>query len=291
MSDDEFKSVSERLKEKKAKKLEALKRAKEEQEFLKSWLVDDSDWVSERKRKWLSMHKRLKQLFFLDKYNIETCKNYFMAGKEAFALSSCRGGFWLEFWLHPEHTLKNFNKIKIKYIKNNMQNKIHSHSREFLYFMEGIEYCDRDKKDYVLKFEGDSFFDGLEDLFWEELVPKQFEGEKAFQSDCDLLNFAKEKSRRMTAKFHAYLSASSLIEANIIKYRVPYWAGAFKLGYESLPEEWRSFIPLVDKICDQPYDYHPLQVKVASEISDVFNEPDILDGAKVDIEKARKCEL
>ncbi|WP_168204222.1 hypothetical protein, partial [Aliikangiella coralliicola] len=68
------------------------------------------------------------------------------------------------------------------------------------------------------------------------------------------------------------------------------WSDAMKVGYFLDEGYWGYFVRQVDEICNSPDEFHPLQVQVAKEVQKVFDDPEIPERAKLDIEKSRAGE-
>ena len=157
------KLLVEKKQQKIARDKEKIAQEKKNLEVARLWRYDDREWQKARKGEWRILNKKIKQLSFINKFDLETLKSYFLTGVETYPLTDTIGGFWFEFWLHPEHTKERLEAIKRKYIDEGLTSKIADSIERFTRAMQQ-GYLDK-KENYTLVYEGDSFFDNLEDFF------------------------------------------------------------------------------------------------------------------------------
>ena len=283
------KLLVEKKKQKIARDKEKIAQEKKNLEVARLWRYDDREWQKGRKGEWRILNKKIKQLSFINKFDLETLKSYFLTGVETYPLSDTIGGFWFEFWLHPEHTKERLEAIKKKYIDEGLTNKITSSIEKFTDIMGGMEYTDK-KADYTLLYNGNSFFDNLEDFFYEHLVSKRFAEYYPKKNQEKFACMANTKFRILSSRIHHFLRTKEIIKKNILKYRIPFWVDTIRVAYYT-EQSWGHLVNKVDDIDKRPEDYHPIQVQMAREIRTVFEDPTMPEQLKIDVQKARAGEL
>lgn len=278
------KLLVEKKNQKIARDKEKIAQDKKNLEVARLWRYDDREWQKGRRSEWRILNRKIKQLSFIDKFDLETLKSYFLTGVETYPLSDTIGGFWFEFWLNPEHTKERLEAIKKKYIDEGLTSKIANSIEKFTDLMEG-PYRDK-KASYTLVYQGDSFFDNLEDFFYEHLVAKNFAEYYPEKDKEKFASRANQEFRVLLGSIREYLRAKDLIDKCILKYRIPFWVDTIRIAYYT-EQTWGHLVTMVDEIDKNPESNHPLQVKMAREIRAVFDDPTMPEQLLLDVQKAR----
>ncbi|WP_159084084.1 hypothetical protein [Saccharobesus litoralis] len=266
---------------------------------ISAWKTDDKRWVKERKAQWRILKKKLLQLTGIEGgYPIKSLEKYFLTGK--FELSGVEnpimgnvfnGGVFIEFWLHPDHSEENFDRIIENYKQACLEENVSFLGRQigqwryFLSMMGGGSYTELAFPDrYQFDLEEGSFFDNLEYLVYEKLVPHRFT--KDHYSNLNQKEFSE------AAKHEFYLTLAGLkvvifAEGRLIPFslsfkRVPYFHDTLHCGYYRV-KGFDMFVKVVDMIIDSPDEFDPLQVKMAKEIADVFEDPELPEELRDDL--------
>lgn len=250
--------------------------------LMETWKTDDKEWMKARKAAWKSIKPKIDSINNLYKEERRALKGYFISGVNDpnWPIEDMVPGLLLEFWLHPDHSDEHWNSLLPKYNFRDWSDS----SNAFKDANRGIE----------ISFpNGESFFDGLE-----EQLCRYFHFDRTRKEDwpeCDddqFLLLARDRLL-MAQSFSYYLNIPNPHPFDITRFKVKAWRDAMCLAYDSdLPiftkiPVLQRVIQDVDNVLSNP-DRRPERiVKLAKELAEVFNDPELPASAKEDIANIR----
>ncbi|WP_299871371.1 hypothetical protein [uncultured Cocleimonas sp.] len=284
-------------------------------DFFQAWKVDDKEWVKARRKQWLEIKNSLDQIAAFDgilKKDYKALKQYFLTGYSEpitqdemaeweYNMQPCcleqshNRNIWGEglytFWLSPDHSPENWERIKCAKIYKFRHNsaKNHPESNESDWFERSCVFLRNTTKYYPKKeayqTKGSATFkfrfspyNNCEALFGDELQEFLANVLKVEETDECLPIYLRPHERFFYADFESiliyYLRGDEFNPSNPIRYFVDEY---IKWGFDKTTEEFMTpeanLVALAWHVVDTPEGRHPVQLQVANEL-----KQGILDG-------------
>lgn len=277
-------------------------------DFLQAWKTDDPEWMKARKKEWLIIKSKINQFTHFQKKNLKFVRSYYLTGitgdawltdeatqslktfnqPESISLYFNNVGLLAAFWLSPDHSQENWERIKCVYCYNLLEKKGNEAPIHYEYYHGAClgfrRMCEQyAQTDILLEWDGkvpryegiftphkdcDSIFGEVLDLFFlKELKIEVNENGHPQYSSVNQFRFSS-----LSLIFLEYLSSINFNPNNPIKYFIKEY---IKWG---LPVDYQSNVIFFDtlpkivafcwNVVDTPEARHPTQLAVAQELKE-----------------------
>ena len=247
-----------------------------------AWKTDDKEWMKARKAAWKSIKPKIDSINNLYKEERKVLKDYFLNGiiDPNWPIKDMVPGLLLEFWLHPGHSDEHWRSLLPKYNFRDWSDS----SNAFKDANRGIEhYCPN----------SESFFDGLEERLCHYFHFDRTKKEDWPECDNDQFLLLAQDRLLMAQSFASYFHNPNPHPYDITQFKVKAWRDAMCLAYDpDLPiftkiPALQRVVQGVEKVLSNTDDYPERVVKLAEELTEVFDDPELPDSAKEDIASIR----
>jgi len=254
------------------------------------WKVDDKAWMKQRREEWKQVKKCVDQLTFFKACYKKAMKKFFLTGDGSdpqYPLKEVEAAPLFEIWFDPDKTEENWNRIREKYryklISNVLidgkatlveeidESKWGGAIYRFYEIARGIGYDMYYRPEY-----NNSFFGGIEKRLFEYWYPKELRFRREDYPHMSDEEFDNEHfgTIRLTATFDILFRQDNPNPHNIDLLMVNRWHEALLMGYKDRPE-FGWVLAWVDTIMANPKQFHEVKVKLARELNDVFDDPNL----------------
>ncbi len=267
--------------------------------FFSAWHTDDKAWVKARQKKWKVIKSKLDQLhrfIGVDKERYKSYKSYFMTGyseaiteeeikdwkynKQPLCILGLGPTALFAFWLSPDHSQENWNRIKCASVYSVIRNNDERHGqwdwyKEASSLFRKSAYCYEQIESYSIKsrtaercrlspyYNCDSIFDGLEEFLFNNL-PVELNKD----GSLDTINYGDPGGGDVSMYF-CYLRGDEFNPHNPRRYFVDdfiKWGFITDRPQNPHDDSRAQLVAMAWHIVANPVDYHPLQVEVARKI-------------------------
>ncbi|MFS1439118.1 hypothetical protein [Shewanella sp. 10N.286.48.A6] len=258
---------------------------------MSDWKCDDKEWMKQRKKEWpqyrFNFSNAIEDIVDLTKQELEDLKVYFLTGdtskiKTFYKLWS---SILLELWLHPSEDVDVLTQV------------FNRHSEEKKNYSELPVYSKNDrnifyrlaKHRHSVRFKGASRLNGRDWVIDQVFMPQTLE-------DCIELEGESERER-LVRKFCMdpcydwgdFLTRKEHFDTDICVNKIDIWKSAVKLSFEQYKDE-KGIVWLIedlDTFFASTNEKHPKQVKLAQDIIDAINDPEMPQALRDRVEEIR----
>lgn len=275
-------------------------------DFLQAWKTNDPEWMKTRKKEWLQIKNKFDQFpEGFKKKNLKFVRSYFLTGlidgdwsNDQIALAmrtynqprsvvpyvGTRSGLLVSFWLSPDHSQENWERIKCVYCYSLSKREstvapvdFRSYHDTCVHFRDTARLYDNvettyEKRHHYAKFtshrDSDSIFgETLDKFFFKEL-------KIVIREDGRLLNnssIATLQLGRLASVLQGYLSGTNFNPNNPIKYFIKEYVKWGLPQSKHVDFYWGTESKVVTfcwHVLNTPKGRHPMQLSVAQELKE-----------------------
>ncbi len=246
---------------------------------MNDWKCDDKEWMKQRKKKWPQYRNNfsdaLEDISDLTKEELEDLKNYFLTGcKSALkAIYKVRSSLLLELWLYPSDELEVLKKV------------FDRHCVEKTCYSELLAYRADVRQLFLLKaghrhkfsYKGNSRLNGRDIILDQVLIPQTLEEYIALEGESEREHLVRKFCMDPCYDWGDFLTRTERFDTDICVNKIDIWKSAVKLSFEQYKDE-KGIVWLIedlDTFLASTGEKHPKQIKLAQDIIDAINDPEM----------------
>ncbi|ACA84655.1 hypothetical protein [Shewanella woodyi] len=246
---------------------------------MSDWKCEDKEWMKQRKKEWpqyrFNISDALVEVTDLVKDEMEDLKNYFLIGDKSAlkTIYKIRSGLLLELWLHPSEDIEVLKQV----FNRHREEKTHYCETPAYRVNERNKFYSLAKHRHKVPFKGASRLNGREWVIDQVFMPQTLEEFIAIEGE--------EQRDFIIGKFCIgpcyewgdFLTRTERFDTDICVNKIDIWKSAVKLSFEQYKDE-KGIVWLIedlDTFLASNDEKHPKQIKLAQDIIDAINDPEM----------------
>ncbi|WP_153915246.1 hypothetical protein [Shewanella sp. TC10] len=258
---------------------------------MSDWKCDDKEWMKQRKKEWpqyrFNISEALIEVTDLSKEELNCLKSYFLTGDNNAleTLYKIRSGLLLELWLHPS---ENTDTLKQVFHRHCEEKKIYSDMPAYRMNDRNTFYSSAQHR-HKIPYKGVSLFNGREWVIDQVFMPQTLEEYIELEGECEREFLVRKFCMDPCYDWGDFLTRKERFDTDICVNKIDIWKSAVKLSFEQYKDE-KGIVWLIedlDTFLASTGEKHPKQIKLAQDIIDAINEPEMPQALRDRVEEVR----
>jgi hypothetical protein len=251
---------------------------------MSDWKLEDKEWVKQRKKEWpqykFNITDALVEISDLSKEKIDSLKSYFLTGdKSAIStLYNIRSGLLLELWLHPSEDSETLKQV----FKRHCEEKKRYSDYPAYRVNDRNLFCLYSSRRPNRQYKGVSPLNGREWVIDQTFMPQTLEAYIELEGEGQRVRLVRKFCLDPCYDWGNFLTRKDRFDNDICVNKLHMWKSAVKLGFEQYQDE-EGFVWLIedlDTFLASTEEKHPKQIKLAQDIVDAINDPEMPQGLR-----------
>jgi hypothetical protein len=251
---------------------------------MSDWKLEDKEWLKQRKKEWpqykFNIIRVVEDFNDLSKQDHDDFKSYFLTGDSSTIKTFYKlwSSVLLELWLHPSEDLEILKQVFKRHCKEK-----HLYSDLPVYSKNDRNlFCLYSSRRPNRQYKGMSPLNGREWVIDQAFMPQSLEAYIELEGEGERDRLVRKYCLDPCYDWGNFLTRKERFDNDICVNKLHMWKSAIKLSFEQYKDE-EGFVWLIedlDTFLASNEEKHPKQIKLAQDIVDAINDPEMPQGLR-----------